>query len=327
MGWNDHLDDNELSNLPPEAYGNVFDVEGPFDPCDTWLETASRDEQIIAVRGWFLARFCDPAEGTPYNGREGGYQFVHGGPYDPADEIPDRFANVVDDDVIEEVVDELHGGVGDEWAPIREVPTDDYYDDRFDLDVDTPNEPLSRLRDRIQQARQVLTLTGSPHAKSLTDMLVFSNALGVLESFLWETAEFWFKHDDSALQSVVTKLKVFSDEPMKLGDIFTRHTKLREHVLGYLQNLVWHRWDSVVPIFQQGLGIRLPSVKPFEAALLKRHDIVHRCGQTKTGAPVTVTQAEIGALFDEIEQFAIAVNRLLSTRPIPNAVDVAPDEF
>ncbi|WP_175673293.1 hypothetical protein [Burkholderia ambifaria] len=327
MGWNDHLDDNELSNLPPEAYGNVFDVEGPFDPCDTWLETASRDEQVIAVRGWFLARFCDPAEGTPYNGREGGYQFVHGGPYDPADEIPDRFANVVDDDVIEEVVGELHSGVGDEWAPIRGVPTDDYYDDRFDLDVDTPNEPLSRLRDRIQQARQVLTLTGSPHAKSLTDMLVFSNALGVLESFLWETAEFWFKHDDTALQSVVTKLKVFSDEPMKLGDIFTRHTKLREHVLGYLQNLVWHRWDSVAPIFQQGLGIRLPSVKPFEPALLKRHDIVHRCGWTKTGGPVTVTQAEIGALFEEIEQFAIVVNKLLSTRPIPNAVDLAPDEF
>jgi hypothetical protein len=31
VGWNDHMDDgNDTSNLPPEAMGNTFDVEGPF---------------------------------------------------------------------------------------------------------------------------------------------------------------------------------------------------------------------------------------------------------------------------------------------------------
>jgi hypothetical protein len=327
MGWNDHMDDSELSNLPSEAHDNMFDVDGPFEPSDSWLETANRDDQRIAVREWFLARFCDPANETPYNGREGGYQFIHGGPHDPADEIPGRFANIVSDDLIDEVVEELHGQVGDQWARIREPYPDDYYDDRFDLDVDTPNEPLSRLRDRIRQAQQMLTLTGSPQARNLAEMLVFSNALGVLESFLWETAEFWFKHDDAALQDIVTKLQVFSDAPMKLGEIFARHSKLREHVLGYLQNLVWHRWDSVLPIFQRGLGVRLPSVKPFEPALLKRHDIVHRCGRTKAGEPVTVTLTEIGMLFQEIEKFAVEVNRLLSARPVPGAVDSEPDGF
>jgi hypothetical protein len=158
-------------------------------------------------------------------------------------------------------------------------------------------------------------------------MLVFSNALGVLESFLWETAEFWFKHDDTALQDVVTKLQVFSDTLMKLGEIFTRHSKLREHVLGYLQNLVWHRWESVSPIFQRGLGMRLPSVKPFEPALLKRHDIVHRCGRPKAGVPVTVSLTEIGMLFQEIEKFAVEVNRLLSARPVPSTVDSEPNKF
>ncbi|WP_260429681.1 hypothetical protein [Burkholderia cepacia] len=322
------MDDSELSNLPAEAHGNVFDVDGPFEPDDSWLETASADEQRIAMREWFLARFCDPAYETPYNGREGGYQFVDGGPYDPADEVTDRFSGIVSDDLIEEVVDELHSDVGDEWARIRELPPDDdYYDERFDLDVETPNEPMVRLQDRIRQAQQMLTLTGSPQAKSLAEMLVFSNAVGVLESFLWETAEFWFKHDDTALQDIVTKLQVFSDAPMKLGEIFTRHDKLREHVLGYLQNLVWHRWDSVMPIFQRGLGVRLPSVKPFEPALLKRHDIVHRCGRTKSGERVTVTLAEIDLLFREIEKFAIEVNQMLSVRTVPGHPDSAPNEF
>ncbi len=156
------MDGGELSNLPSEAHDNMFDVDGPFEPNNSWLETANRDDQRIAVRERFLARFCDPVHETPYNGREGGYQFIHGGSYDPADEIPSRFADIVDDDLIDEVVKELHDEVGEEWARIRESHPDDYYDDRFDLDVYTPNEPLSRLRDRIRQAQQVLTLTGSP---------------------------------------------------------------------------------------------------------------------------------------------------------------------
>ena len=27
MGWNDHMDDNELGNLPPEAF-STWDVDG-----------------------------------------------------------------------------------------------------------------------------------------------------------------------------------------------------------------------------------------------------------------------------------------------------------
>ena len=60
MGWNDHLeDDNELGNLPSEAF-SPWNVDGPFEPQDHWLRTASEDEQKIAMRAWFLGRYCDP---------------------------------------------------------------------------------------------------------------------------------------------------------------------------------------------------------------------------------------------------------------------------
>lgn len=72
MGWNDHLDGSELGNLPSEAWGKKFDMDGPFDPDDFWIESAGEEEQRIAMREWFTARFCDPAHDTPYNGREGG---------------------------------------------------------------------------------------------------------------------------------------------------------------------------------------------------------------------------------------------------------------
>jgi hypothetical protein len=88
MGWNEHMnDDSELGNLPPEAFSS-WNVDGPFEPQDHWLRTATRDHEMIAAREWFLAGYCDPVHGTPYNGREGGFQFIHGGPYDPATYCP-----------------------------------------------------------------------------------------------------------------------------------------------------------------------------------------------------------------------------------------------
>lgn len=57
---------------------------------------------------------------TPYNGREGGYLFIHGGPYDPSEELQQRFSGVVPDVFIDGVVQELYEEVGDMWAPISE---------------------------------------------------------------------------------------------------------------------------------------------------------------------------------------------------------------
>lgn len=50
--------------------------------------------------------------------------------------------HVVDADLIDEVVEELHDLHGDAWAPIRR---DDFYDEEFGVEVDLSVEPLRRL--------------------------------------------------------------------------------------------------------------------------------------------------------------------------------------
>jgi len=313
MGWNDHIEDSELANLPPEAYGNEFDTEGPFDPDNHWLQGAEHDEQLIAMREWFLARYCDPSEETPYNGREGGYLFIHGGPYDPDEVLRARFSGIVDDHLMKEVIDEMYARVGDQWAPIHFASHDDY-DERFGLHLVARSEPLRKLRERLQQSQQVLTLQGDLAAKALAEKLVFSSAIGALESFLWETAHYWIENDDQVLHDFITRLPVFRDEQIKLGDLFKRQKGLKDHVKGYLQNLVWHRWDKVVPLYRDGLGVNLRSMKPFDAALVKRHDIVHRSGHDKTGSPIAVSIEDIHELCSKIEAFAVDVDKHFSTR-------------
>ena len=317
MDFDDPYGDSDISNLPPEAWAKSCDPSQSFEPDDFWLRHATPEQQAVAMRAWFLSRYCDPAHETPYNGREGGHLFVNGGPYNPADELSERFSGIVDDELIEEVVGEFHSGVGDQWAPLRWGALDDY-DEDFGLEVIARAQPLTNLNDRLRQAKAVLNLAGDPQAKQLAERLVFGAAIAALETFLWEVAHYLIDSDEDVLRDVVTKLPVFAQEQIKLGDLFKRLEGLKSHVMAYLQNLVWHRWDQVVPLYKVGLGIQLPSMKPFEAALVKRHDIVHRSGHDKSGNPITVTAQEIDELCTEIEKLAKSVDASLQAKYAPD---------
>ncbi|MFM0489656.1 hypothetical protein [Paraburkholderia graminis] len=302
MGWNDHLEDNELTNLPPEAHANHFDVDGPFEPDGDWLTSAPREEQIIAIRGWFTERYCDPANETPYNGQEGGYQFIHGGPFSPEEELGNCFGGVVPDDLIREVVEELEAEVGEDWAPIRFGPDDD--DWTWDLpDVPDSGTPIARLQERLQQGKSVLTLRGDPAAQELAIQLVYVQTIGALEAFLYETALYWIEKDDERIKNCITRLPVFADQRIPLKEIFTQYEGLRTKVKEYLYHLVWHRWKDVSPLYEKGLGVKIPSTKDFQDALQKRHDIVHRSGTCQDGKRVSIDHGEVLLLSAKVADF------------------------
>jgi hypothetical protein len=82
-----------------------------FVPNDLWLKKAEPEHQVIAMREWFLSRYCDPAIETPYICKAGD-QYIHGGPYSPSEELYGRFVGIVSDAVIAEVVHELEMDVG-----------------------------------------------------------------------------------------------------------------------------------------------------------------------------------------------------------------------
>jgi hypothetical protein len=107
-------------------------------------------------------------------------------------------------------------------------------------------------------------------------------------------------------------IPVFRDQPLKLGQIFEKSETLKDDVKAYLQNLVWHQWNKVAPLFTVGLGLENPGFGQFEDALKKRHDIVHRSGISKTGVPVSVDDREIEALCEQIILFATEIDEKLA---------------
>jgi hypothetical protein len=98
-------------------------------------------QKIELMVEWFYQNYEDPAQSTPYESAEGGYQYIWGGPYDANDEIGSKFGGLVPDEWIEQAVNEVQKDGIYDWAPVHR--SDDYDDEPTSepsLD-DIPDEP------------------------------------------------------------------------------------------------------------------------------------------------------------------------------------------
>ncbi len=121
---------------------------------------------------WFLQNFEDPAESTPYESAEGGYQWIWGGPFEARDELYSKFGDIAPERLIEEVAEEVEREGITDWAPVRkdedwedidwserfdEPPPLDLYLDQQSPRYGTPEELEARAKartalDRLEKA-------------------------------------------------------------------------------------------------------------------------------------------------------------------------------
>ncbi|WP_289118345.1 PIN domain-containing protein [uncultured Idiomarina sp.] len=90
------------------------------------FSSLSREDAISELKAWFFSNYEDPAHSCPYETKEGGYQYIWGGPYDAREEIENEYSGVVSDSVIDEVVDDLESECL-EWSGVP----DEYPEDGF----------------------------------------------------------------------------------------------------------------------------------------------------------------------------------------------------
>lgn len=83
---------------------------------DTFVAAAYLEPEDVV--SWFHERYKDPADGVPYNSREGGYLYVNGGPYEASDILAEAFENAPPP-VIEAALEELDAE-SSEWVRVDE---------------------------------------------------------------------------------------------------------------------------------------------------------------------------------------------------------------
>lgn len=97
------------------------------------LKRMGRERQREYVLSWFYRNFEDPAEETPHDSREGGYQYIWGGPYDAREELWSEFEGILSEERIEEIAERVERRAI-EWAPGRDHPN--HSSNQPDLDAE-----------------------------------------------------------------------------------------------------------------------------------------------------------------------------------------------
>lgn len=307
MGHNDHFEDH-YPELPEEAGVNT--ISG-FEPNNEWLSSARLDLRHEAMRQWFLSRFWDPANDTPYNGREGGYLYIHGGPYEAEDELYDRFGDLFDDDIVRAVIDDVESDGIYEWAPRHTAP---HYDEYFSFEVESEDSPYQQFLQRLSEIDSLSAAALDLEHKVLLRQLLYSHLITALETYLSDTMSYQVKTDDDVFKRFVSNCSEFKEKKLPLSTIFGRLEALRVEVEQYIQKTVWHRLDNVIPLFSSSLDIKRPEMKKIMKYIVVRHDIVHRGGKTKEGGHVEITSDKLSELRHCIANFVEKVEGDLTSR-------------
>lgn len=297
-----YIDYGDSSNFPEDAFNMTFDVDGPVEFNDSWLSSASEEDQLTAMRDWFTDRYCDPVHETPYNGREGGYLYINGGPYNPTEQLNERFSEFISQDLIDEIAAELENEGGDEWAPVRYGRDYDYdYDDYFDIEIDDRDAPKMQLENRIADLQATLSAV-TAQSNLIISHMSYGMLISYLEAYLSETVIYWASKDEGVLFRLA--VKEFDSKKYNLSEIFNDLDKFKEMIHNHLvSNVVWHRLDKLKPTLEHGLKIELPDISNIMIALKNRHDIAHRGGFNKDGERLELNMGDFNTLKSHIESF------------------------
>lgn len=138
--------------MATKRYYSEDDFEVGITPSQ--LKRLSKSKQLPYLVWWFNSMFEDPANETPYNSQEGGYQYIWGGPYDASDELGDEFGQLVSDEVISKAVAEVESDGLLDWAPGRNHPDHERaaaeYEESFQDSVDEHIE-LEEIQERLDK--------------------------------------------------------------------------------------------------------------------------------------------------------------------------------
>lgn len=84
---------------------------------NTEFATLSTYQKKRYLIDWFHHYYWDPANDLAYESREGGYQWIYGGPYEALEVLSDEFGSDVEHELIELAVEEIERDGLTEWSP------------------------------------------------------------------------------------------------------------------------------------------------------------------------------------------------------------------
>jgi len=265
------------------------------------INKLSKEEQIEIMNVWFRSNYEDPAENCPYESKEGGYEYIWGGPYDAKEELYNEFSDIVAESTIDELVEELESECF-EWS--GQISSEDY-NEYFYSSIYDNNDFTETLKDNLNNIKRLLDIELNDDLKQNLYKMLFVNVVTTLETFLADAFINTVLNNRELLKNFVCSCPDFANRKFSLNQIFDRFDTIENEVKTYLLDLIWHNIAKVSKMYKTTLNIDFPKdIKTIFRGITKRHDIVHRNGKTKDGDTIVVSRDEVVELMDKVNEFA-----------------------
>ena len=277
----------------------------------------SKEDQIEFMREWFYQRYENPAERTPYESAEGGYQYIHGGPFDAGDVLRDNFHPEARKGAVEELGDELSNECSDwTYAPGSEDYDFDYdYMSEFD-EIVSDFELILRLSTSLDAVSRLVA-----HSKKFDDrerkfscMMNFSFCITLLEAYMSEAFARAIRSSIEVKDRYLKNERKLSATKFSLGEIFEKYADIDEIIKKQITETSFHNLPMVKSMFHSVLGVDVGEIDELVKFVGKRHDFVHRGGKDTNGENVTTDPEEIGRLVESIKSFSSLLDKRLTEK-------------
>lgn len=120
--------------------GLVHEPDGEDEPGVDDDRDNLADVPSDEMKEWFYSSYEDPAQSLPYNSREGGYQWIRGGPSTALEALEEEYGKRYAFEILEKVAEEIEDESGGltEWSPVDDI--DEFDRDESEFEVPTPEE-------------------------------------------------------------------------------------------------------------------------------------------------------------------------------------------
>lgn len=143
--------------------------------------------------------------------------------------------------------------------------------------------------------------------------LLFVNVITALETYLSDAFINTVVPNPALMRRFIESTPEFQSEKVALSDVFKAIEEIEQKAKSYLADVVWHNLQRVKPMYKDTLDIDFPKdIGAIFRAIIKRHDIVHRNGKTKSGDEISIQQKDVIDLINAVNIFTQHIDVHLS---------------
>ena len=270
------------------------------------LKLADRDTQFEVMKSWFFMRYEKPALRLPYRNEDGDYIWIWGHPNEPYEALEPEFEGVVDDDLIKTLAKDLNQYCTLWWYS---VPAEERFTEYiFDYISEIPN-PCQNFATTIKNIKQLLEI--EDHISNFYGQMLYVQVLTALGTYLSDMFIKIIVTNSDYMACFIRLTPEFENVKVSLPEAFDCVERPEAKVYEYLTSVDWLNLDLVQKIYFRTFQLALPNYNDIFKAILFRHDIVHRNGETIEGRTITVTKEDVQDLLRLIVDFVQQLDKEL----------------